>query len=109
VNFEDYLQSKRIDSSAFQKSEPHLWNTWKAEFEQMHVASFTAQKLYLINPVRRKYLLKTEPVVAKGETAKAENPSVEKPSQKSNEESAPNPAAKPAVARPVFRPKPKMT
>ena len=32
-----------------------LWKTWSTEFESMHPNSFTAQKLYLINPIRRKY------------------------------------------------------
>jgi hypothetical protein len=45
-------------------------------------SSFTSQKLYLINPIRRKYLLKEEPT--------------EKPK------------SAPVAARPVMRPKPKI-
>jgi hypothetical protein len=56
-SFEDYLASKKIDSDAFKRSEPQVWNAWKKEFEQVHPNSFTVQKLNLINPVRRKYLL----------------------------------------------------
>lgn len=58
VNFEAYLTSKKIDSVAFQKAEPALWESWQKEFELVHPNSFTAQKLYLINPIRRKYQLK---------------------------------------------------
>lgn len=58
MNFEDYLISKRIDSQAFRAAEPDLWQEWNSLFDQMSPASFTSQKLYLINPVRRKYLLK---------------------------------------------------
>ena len=60
MTFEEYLVSKKIDSGAFSKNEPEVWATWKTEFDQMHPQSFTAQKLYLINPIRRKYLLKEE-------------------------------------------------
>jgi hypothetical protein len=68
VNFEEYLISKKIDGKAFLAGEPDLFSTWKKEFEQMHVNSFTVQKLNLINPVRRKYTLK-EAVVKVAEKA----------------------------------------
>jgi hypothetical protein len=58
VNFEEYLISKKIDSVALKKAEPALWQEWSDLFEQMSAASFTSQKLYLINPLRRKFLLK---------------------------------------------------
>jgi hypothetical protein len=106
VDFEAYLISKKIDSAEFQNAEPELWKTWKIEFDQMHPASFTAQKLYLINPIRRKYVLK-EP--AKVATA------IEKPEEQKSESSQPSiqeipktpSSPKPAVPRPVFKPKPK--
>ena len=58
MSFEEYLISKKIDSQAFLAGDPERWNEWKQLFEVMNPASFTAQKLYLINPLRRKYLLK---------------------------------------------------
>jgi hypothetical protein len=58
VNFEEFLSGKKIDSSAFQKAEPSRWEEWKAEFDKIHPNSFTTQKLYLINPIRRKYPLR---------------------------------------------------
>jgi hypothetical protein len=84
MNFEEYLISKKIDSPAFRNAEPLLWNEWKTLFEAMSPASFTAQKLYLINPLRRKYLLKLP------ETATTPKPS------------------SPGVAKPVIKPKPKI-
>jgi hypothetical protein len=92
MNFDDYLSSKKIDASAFKKAEPSLFQTWNSEFDQMHVNSFTVQKLNLINPIRRKYQLK------------------EKPGDSNNAESATPPgspsSASPArVARPVIKPK----
>jgi hypothetical protein len=93
VNFEAYLISKKIDSEAFRKAEAGVWQLWNVEFEQMHPNSFTSQKLYLINPVRRKYPLKEQVVAA---AIPSETPSVS------------NPATAPKIAKPVMRPKPKI-
>lgn len=60
-SFEEYLVSKKIDSLAFRSAEPKVWNAWKIEFDQVHPNSFTLQKLNLINPIRRKYLLQIAP------------------------------------------------
>jgi hypothetical protein len=57
VSFEEYLVSKKIDASAFKNAEPARWSEWEMEFGQVHPNSFTQQKLYLINPIRRKYPL----------------------------------------------------
>ncbi|MEY4930861.1 MAG: hypothetical protein RI909_1585 [Bacteroidota bacterium] len=81
MNFEEYLISKKIDSQAFRAAEPALWNEWNGLFEAMSPASFTAQKLYLINPLRRKYVMKVAEVAT-----------------------APKVSA-PAAARPVMKPK----
>ncbi|ELR69745.1 hypothetical protein C900_04722 [Fulvivirga imtechensis AK7] len=54
-DFQDYLYKKKIDSDAFKKAEPVQWQVWKEIFDQVHPDSFTAQKLYLINPLRRQY------------------------------------------------------
>ncbi|HEY8511558.1 MAG TPA: hypothetical protein VIL31_06340 [Cyclobacteriaceae bacterium] len=90
MSFEEYLVGKKIDPALFRQGDPELWSSWEREFEQMHPASFTAQKLYLINAIRRKYHLKTS----------------EGPAPPADAEQ-PKPVAKP-VARPVVRPKPKM-
>jgi hypothetical protein len=58
MTFEEYLTSKKIDSVAFKAAEPGRWQEWAEVFPKMSPTSFTAQKLYLINPVRRKYLWK---------------------------------------------------
>jgi hypothetical protein len=57
VSFEEYLIAKKIDASAFKNAEPARWSEWEKEFAQVHPNSFTTQKLYLINPIRRKYPL----------------------------------------------------
>jgi hypothetical protein len=84
MTFEEYLISKKIDSQLFRVAEPALWNEWNLLFEKMSPVSLTAQKLYLINPLRRKYLLKTPEVVLAPKTSV------------------------PATPRPVMKPKPKI-
>jgi len=56
--FEDYLRQKKIDPELFRKDEPDLWKEYAEIFAQVHPASFTAQKLFKINAIRRKYQLK---------------------------------------------------
>lgn len=90
-SFEDYLISKKIDSQAFRLAEPKVWNAWKSEFEQIHPNSFTVQKLNLINPIRRKYLLQV--------TAE----------MKSSDTTLPvtNPSTSPKPGKPIIKPRPK--
>lgn len=116
MTFEDYLISKKIDREAFLQAEPALFESWRSEFVQLHPSSFTGQKLYLINPIRRKYILKeveknkvneAKPVPA---DAPPQDLTVATQSLTGTTESALE--GKPTVspvksARPVFRPKPK--
>ncbi len=107
MDFEAYLISKKIDSAEFLKAEPDTWKNWKIEFDQMHPVSFTAQKLYLINPIRRKYLLKPE-LGAKVVSTPHETPEVPKIETPADQEATKTPSnPKPVVPRPVFKPKPK--
>lgn len=57
MTFKEYLQAKKIDPKGFALAEPERFREFKLLFEQMHPDSFTAQKLFLINPIRRKYPL----------------------------------------------------
>lgn len=69
--FAAFLNSKNIDSEAFKNAEPGVWETWKNEFDQMHPASFTVQKLNLINAIRRKYLRQNTTSTTSGTEPKA--------------------------------------
>lgn len=97
MTFEEYLASKKIDGAAFQAAEPDRWAEWKKLFEHVSPASFTSQKLYLINPVRRKYTLKvsTLPAASEPKALASDSQVVQTPPT-----SSPKPAAKP-----VFKPK----
>lgn len=109
MNFEEYLISKKIDSAAFQAHEPTVWESWKEEFAQLHPNSFTAQKLYLINPIRRKYQLKFVPPIPEKKEQPATPIKEEQIASDSTPAKTETPAvAKPAMAKPVFKPKPKM-
>jgi len=108
VNLEAYLLSKKIDSAAFLKAEPDLWKSWNTELESMHPNSFTAQKLYLINPIRRKYPLKSEPV-RREEGTNLETPEKPLATNTPSESSTLPVNPKPLVPRPVFKPKPKIS
>ena len=56
--FEEYLEQKNINSERFLWENPEYFQELKALFNQMNPESFTAQKKFLINPLRRKYQLK---------------------------------------------------
>ena len=61
MTFSEYLADKKIDEAAFKQQEPARYEEWSRLFVQMHPDSFTAQKKFLINPIRRTYrLLKEE-------------------------------------------------
>ncbi len=57
MDFKAYLISKKIDPEALKTSEKEKYNVFEMEFAQMYPESFTAQKLFLINKLRRKYPL----------------------------------------------------
>ena len=90
MSFEEYLREKKIDTHSFKNSEPERWLEWNTIFVELSPASFTAQKLYLINPIRRKYPLKSEVIQT---------------SEKPNTISTTSSDQKPAAPKPVFRPK----
>jgi hypothetical protein len=58
MTFTDYLASKKIDADRFAAAEPKTYAEWAALFVRMHPESFTVQKKFVLNPTRRKYLLR---------------------------------------------------
>jgi len=57
LSFEEYCRKKKIDPVLFLQSDPERFREWKTIFDQVHPDSFTEQKKFLINPIRKKYLL----------------------------------------------------
>lgn len=58
MEFDEYLKQKKIDADAFQKADQARFGEWNELFKTIHPDSFTAQKKFLINDIRRRYLLK---------------------------------------------------
>lgn len=58
MEFDRYLEEKKIDARQFQQLDAERYGEWKREFEQMSPASFTVQKKFLLNDTRRKYLVR---------------------------------------------------
>lgn len=81
MNFDEYLHTKKIDAAGFKKEESEEYERLQVIFDQVHPDSFTSQKLYLINPLRRKYKWEEK----KMETTSAEStPQPSKPRPKFN-------------------------
>lgn len=55
MNFEDYLQTKKINLQTFQTGNPQQFSQWQQAFSQMHPDSFTEQFKFQINKTRRLY------------------------------------------------------
>ena len=60
MTFEEYCQKKKISIEEFIKSDPKLYQDLFTYFEQVHPESFTQQKKFLINPLRRLYPLQNQ-------------------------------------------------
>ncbi|MDJ1491504.1 hypothetical protein QNI19_01100 [Cytophagaceae bacterium DM2B3-1] len=86
ISFEEYLIGKKIDSEAFQRQEHKRWKDYKNIFEQVHPESFTTQKKFVINDLRRQYHLKESTVQIDIVTEK---------------KSGAKPVMKPAVSKPI--------
>ena len=55
MNFIEYLKSKKIDPEKFKLAQQDQFVEWLELYNQLHPNSFTQQKLFLINNLRRKY------------------------------------------------------
>ena len=102
MEFEEYLKSKKIDPASFKKAEIDQYEDFDRLFSQMHPESFTAQKLFLINDIRRRFTLKEDTSITKAPAAARPKPVI-KPKPTDGETTS----AKPKVpgAKPVMKPK----
>ena len=55
MTFEEYCFKKKISVDNFKASDPGLFHELTTYFIQVHPESFTQQKKFLINPLRRLY------------------------------------------------------
>ena len=63
MEFDEYLKGKKIDPEKYRTAEPEQYAQFRALFDQIHPQSFTQQKLFLINKIRRVYKLEVEEAV----------------------------------------------
>jgi hypothetical protein len=68
LTFEEYLAQKNIDQEKFRQAEPARYKEWITLFGQINQESFTNQKKFLINDVRRRYTLKDPNAPDRGES-----------------------------------------
>jgi len=107
MDFEEYLKSKKIDSKAFKNADQSKWDELNRLFLQMHPKSFTAQKLYLINPIRRKFPLPLEGKEEKSTKKPKMKPKVNpRPVSKGSHEGSSKPKVKSAKPKIKVKPKP---
>ncbi|WP_425390173.1 hypothetical protein [Ekhidna sp.] len=76
MEFDEYLKEKKIDPKKFKSGEPDQYTDFKRIFDQIHPNSFTQQKLFLINNIRRHYKLEEQQEVKKPSAAKAMRPKI---------------------------------
>lgn len=76
MQFDDYLKEKKIDPEQFKISEPDQYEEFLSIFDQVHPNSFTQQKLFLINQIRRRFQLKEQKEVKKPPVTKAIKPKI---------------------------------
>lgn len=90
MTFSEYLVSKKIDLTLFKSAEPNRYEEWEHIFGLCGAASFTQQKLFLINDIRRKYKLTAH---------------IEPSEQQKSEEATPKTASipKPMAFKPKFK------
>lgn len=59
-DFKTWLKQKKIDPKSFASAEMERFMELKKLYDQVHPNSFVAQKLFLINKIRRMYPLQEE-------------------------------------------------
>ncbi|MEQ6167864.1 MULTISPECIES: hypothetical protein [unclassified Ekhidna] len=76
MEFKEYLKDKKIDPDKFKVGDPAQYDEFKQIFDQVHPNSFTQQKLFLINKIRRSYQLKEQQEAKKPAAAKTMRPKI---------------------------------
>ncbi len=98
MTLEDYLSAKKIDPALFRAGEPARWEDFRASFEGVHPDSFTAQKKFLLNDLRRRYLLRVPDVKPPEKPAETVPAATAEPKPAAPAEAKP---ARPVVKRPA--------
>lgn len=103
--FEDYLKDKKIDPEAFKVTEPETYKQFRDQFLQLHPGSFTMQKLFYINILRRKYHYVKKEDVKKETSSPRPRPVMAKAAPKKEEDKTSGKRSKPVVRPKMSKPK----
>ncbi|WP_436515028.1 hypothetical protein [Ekhidna sp. To15] len=76
MKFDEYLTSKKIDPKKYKTAEPDQYTEFQKVFDQVHPDSFTQQKLFLINNIRRTHKLEEQSEPKKAAAPKAMRPKI---------------------------------
>ena len=76
MKFVEYLTSKKIDPKKYKSAEPDQYTEFEGIFDQVNPESFTQQKLFLINNIRRRFKLAGQPEAKKAAAPKAMRPKI---------------------------------
>lgn len=94
MTFSEYCTSKNIDPAKFKAGNNEQWTELESVFKQMHPNSFTLQKKFLINGIRRQFQLDITSV--EKETPKKSATKVKIPGAKT----IAKPSIKPTIPKP---------
>jgi hypothetical protein len=76
MEFDEYLKGKKIDPEKYREAETEQYAQFKVLFDQVHPESFTQQKLFLINKIRRAYKLENSEEAVKSASKPAMRPKI---------------------------------
>ncbi len=109
MDFSEYLVSKKINEAPFREGDPDLYQEFRQLFAAMHPKSFTMQKLFLINGIRRRYPLPVQAAtdVKKAPSGRPKMP-VRKPAREGGvaDQKPSGNRAKTSTGKPLFKPRP---
>jgi len=77
MEFDEFCKKKKIDPEKFRSKEPMRWGEFSLVFSQVSPESFTQQKKFLLNDLRKLY-----PFTELAIDGKAESVAVKKPVMK---------------------------
>ncbi len=82
TEFAAYLTGKKIDPEKFEKGDPSTYAEYQSQFAEMHPASFTSQKLFIINNLRISYPITNEHGEVEPSVSRSSKPAYPRPRPK---------------------------
>jgi len=99
MDFETFIQQKRIHAQAFREQRPALWEQFQSLYQQIGPKSFDLQKKFYFNDLRALFPL--PPDLIPVEPTKPAKPKLARPKLRSKADTSGE--AKPKLARPTMK------